>query len=299
MSAPAASRRDPLREMPADLRLPGALEAVDGAPADVDSGVATAGEAIERLLGAQTALRNDRRSETAMRASRPPAVKTPAQFDFAFQPDVKRERIESLHELGFLGRRGNVVLLGPPGVGKTHLAVSPATAAAESGRRVHYGTPAGLIESPSRAHPSSAAGGRRDRLSAGQPGRRRALPPVDQRPPRTGVHGAHLEQGVRGVGRRARRRGDGRGAHRPPSAPLPHRQHPRQQLPHEAPSGTAPVHAAIRGRRRPRNNRVLTVPTMAGDPAWGTTGEPAPCDLARNVRSFQLSKVCNFRLPLT
>ena len=270
MSAPAASRRDRLREMPADLRLPGALEAVDGAPADVDSGVATAGEAIERLLGAQTALRSDRRSETAMRASRPPAVKTPAQFDFAFQPDVKRERIESLHELGFLGRRGNVVLLGPPGVGKTHLAVSPATAAAESGRRVHYGTPAGLIESPSRAHPSSAAGGRRDRLSAGQPGRRRA-----------------------------RRRGDGRGAHRPPSAPLPHRQHPRQQLPHEAPSGTAPVHAAIRGRRRPRNNRVLTVPTMAGDPAWGTTGEPAPCDLARNVRSFQLSKVCNFRLPLT
>ena len=50
---------------------------------------------------------------------------------------------------------------------------------------------------PSRAHPSGAAGGRRDRLSAGQPGRRRALLPVDQRPPRTGVHGAHLEQGVR------------------------------------------------------------------------------------------------------
>ncbi len=147
MSAPAASRRDRLREMLADLRLPGALEAVDGVLADVDGGAATAGEAIERLLGAQIALRNNRRLETAMRASRLPAVKTLAQFDFAFQPDVKRERIESLHELGFLGRRENVVLLGPPGVGKTHLAISLAIAAAESGRRVYYGTLAGLIES--------------------------------------------------------------------------------------------------------------------------------------------------------
>ena len=133
--------------MLADLRLPGALEAVDEVLADVDAGAATAGEAIERLLAAQIALRNDRRLETAMRASRLPAVKTLAEFDFAFQPSIKRERIESLHELGFLGRRENVVLLGPPGVGKTHLAVSLAIAAAQSGRRVYYGTLAGLIES--------------------------------------------------------------------------------------------------------------------------------------------------------
>ena len=147
MSAPPASRRDRLREMLADLRLPGALEAVDEVLADVDAGAATAAEAIERLLAAQIALRNDRRLETAMRASRLPAVKTLADFDFAFQPSIKREQIESLHELGFLGRRENVVLLGPPGVGKTHLAVSLAIAAAQSGRRVYYGTLAGLIES--------------------------------------------------------------------------------------------------------------------------------------------------------
>ena len=146
-SAPSASRRARLREMLAGLRLPGALEAVDEVLADVDVGAATAGEAIERLLAAQIALRNDRRPETAMRASRLPAVKTLAEFDFAFQPSIKRERIESLHELGFLGRRENVVLLGPPGVGKTHLAVSLAIAAAQSGRRVYYGTLAGLIES--------------------------------------------------------------------------------------------------------------------------------------------------------
>ena len=126
--------------MLADLKMPGALEAVDGILAQLDSGAVTASEALERLLGAQIALRNNRRLETAMRASRLPALKTLEQFDFAFQPSIKREQIESLHELGFLARKENVVLLGPPGVGKTHLAISLALAAAESGRRVEVAT---------------------------------------------------------------------------------------------------------------------------------------------------------------
>jgi len=147
MRAPAGNRRDRLRAMLADLKMPGALEAVDGILAQADSGAATAGEAIEQLLDAQIALRNNRRLNTAMRASRLPAVKTLGQFDFAFQPSIKREQIESLHELGFLDRRENIIFLGPPGVGKTHLAISLAIAAAESGRRVYYGTLTALIES--------------------------------------------------------------------------------------------------------------------------------------------------------
>ena len=137
--------------MLADLKMPGALEAVDGVLGQLDSGAVTAGEALERLLGAQIALRNNRRLEAAMRASRLPAVKTLAQFDFAFQPSIKREQIESLHELGFVDRSENVILLGPPGVGKTHLAISLALAVAESGRRVYYGTLASLVESLEQA----------------------------------------------------------------------------------------------------------------------------------------------------
>ena len=147
MKAAPDSRRERVRAMLADLKMPGALEAVDGILAQADGGTVTATEAIEQLLNAQIVLRNNRRLQTAMRSSRLPAIKTLAQFDFAFQPSIKREQIEALHELGFLERAENVVLLGPPGVGKTHLAISLAIAAAESGRRVYYGTLAALLES--------------------------------------------------------------------------------------------------------------------------------------------------------
>ncbi len=127
--------------------MPGALESLDNVLTGVDGGGVTASEAIEQLLGAQILLRNNRRLQAAMRSSRLPAIKTLSDFDFSFQPSIKREQIDSLHELGFLARKENVVFLGPPGVGKTHLAISLAIEAAQSGRRVYYGSLADLITS--------------------------------------------------------------------------------------------------------------------------------------------------------
>lgn len=143
--------RDQIRSQLADLKMPGSLETLDAVLSRVDSGLGAA-EAISAVLEAQISLRNNRRLQAAMRSSRLPAVKTLTDFDFSFQPSLKREQIESLATLGFIERKENVVFLGPPGVGKTHLAIGLAIAAAQNGRRVYYGTLADLITSLEEAH---------------------------------------------------------------------------------------------------------------------------------------------------
>ena len=160
MKAAARSRRDRIRAQLADLKMPGALEAIDDVLTGVDGGGVTASEAIEQLLGAQITLRNNRRLQAAKRSSRLPGIKTLDDFDFSFQPSIKREQIDSLHELGFLERKENVIFLGPPGVGKTHLAISLAIAAAQSGRRVYYGALADLITSLEEAKTAGQLGRR-------------------------------------------------------------------------------------------------------------------------------------------
>ena len=91
MTRTSGSRREQIRTMLADLKLPGALEAIDGVLARADGGQVTASEAIHQLLDAQVTLRNNRRLQTAMRSSRLPAIKTLEQFDFSFQPSIHRE----------------------------------------------------------------------------------------------------------------------------------------------------------------------------------------------------------------
>ena len=142
---PTPALRDRLRQQLADLKMPGALEALDEILRRADSGQLAAGDAIGEVLGSHIALRNQRRLQTALRCARLPAVKRLGEFDFSFQPSIPREQLENLHTLSFIERRENVVFLGPPGVGKTHLAISLAVTAAECGRRVYYATLADLI----------------------------------------------------------------------------------------------------------------------------------------------------------
>ena len=93
MKTTPLSRRDRLRHILADLRMPGALEALDTILRGVDGGALSASDAIEQLLRAQIQLRNNRRLQAAMRSSRLPAVKQLDDFDFTFQPSLRRNQI--------------------------------------------------------------------------------------------------------------------------------------------------------------------------------------------------------------
>ncbi|HHP7837781.1 TPA: IS21-like element helper ATPase IstB [Serratia marcescens] len=76
--------------------------------------------------------------ESRLKQARLPWVKTLEQFDFNFQPGIDRKVVRELAGLAFVERSENVILLGPPGVGKTHLAVALGVKAADAGHRVLF-----------------------------------------------------------------------------------------------------------------------------------------------------------------
>ena len=100
---------------------------------------------LDRLLDEEVVTREQRRIANALRTSGLPYVKTIDEFDFTFQPGINRQQIMNLFDLSFLDRRENILFLGPPGVGKTHLAVALTVKACQSGRSIHFTTMADLI----------------------------------------------------------------------------------------------------------------------------------------------------------
>jgi hypothetical protein len=95
---------------------------------------------LDRLLEEEIAAREERRIKNALRLSGLPFLKTLDSFDFAFQPSLDRAQVMDLASLTFLAQRQNVLLLGPPGVGKTHLAVALAVHACQNGYSVYFTT---------------------------------------------------------------------------------------------------------------------------------------------------------------
>lgn len=82
--------------------------------------------------------RHQKGLESRLKQARLPWIKTLEQFDFSFQPSIDRKVVRELSGLAFVERAENVILLGPPGVGKTHLAIGLGVKAAEAGHRVLF-----------------------------------------------------------------------------------------------------------------------------------------------------------------
>jgi len=94
----------------------------------------------EALLSTEISSRESSGGQLRIRAARFPAHKTLEEFDFTFQRSVKKQVIEHLGQLDFLHGKENVVLLGPPGTGKTHLAIALGIRACLAGQRVLFKT---------------------------------------------------------------------------------------------------------------------------------------------------------------
>ena len=100
---------------------------------------------LEQLLQAEFDAREERKRQTLTKLASLPNIKTLEQYDFGFASGAPRAQIQELASLAFIERAENVVLLGPSGVGKTHIASALAYRATQAGIKTRFITAADLM----------------------------------------------------------------------------------------------------------------------------------------------------------
>jgi len=93
---------------------------------------------LDKLLAAEVGQREERRIKTSLKLSGLPPGQTLGNFDFSFQPGIERSKIETLSTCAWIREHATLLVVGPPGVGKTHLAVALGAKAVENGFSVAF-----------------------------------------------------------------------------------------------------------------------------------------------------------------
>lgn len=141
MSGPASKGRvdlDATRQSLEQLGLLHAAERLSELLSEAVKQSVPAHQVLDQLLGLELGQREERRIKTSLKLSGLPPGQTLGNFDFAFQPGVEKSRIETLGTCAWLRARETVLIQGPPGVGKTHLAVALGVKAVEHGFSVAF-----------------------------------------------------------------------------------------------------------------------------------------------------------------
>jgi DNA replication protein DnaC len=141
-----------LREHLAYLGLTTAAEELAPALERGTSQKLAAVEVLEDLMAREAEATRARRLAGRLRFAHYPLRKSLAAFEFDYQPSIDRAVVSELSTLRFVEERRNVLLLGPPGVGKTHLAIALGIAATEAGYRTYFTTAADLVAGLQSAH---------------------------------------------------------------------------------------------------------------------------------------------------